>query len=480
MIYEKERKRICCIIPPYYRLIESKNNRLTPAMHYVAECLYRRGHEVLYVNGDYGDDSLDYSDRISMKENSWLFEERYKNGHESYDQLLQVVKEFNPDIVFISAGDVLLPTVEIASTQSCGIVARMIKEKIGKEVICVGYGHLLKYAKDEDKKYLDYTMVTEGEVQAINIVEGREQFAGDAEWCTNMDELPILTDRYIYNKPKAEDWDYIMSMRGCPNRCTFCFQPSMRGCNVSMMSPERFVREIRYRIENYGTKGFYFSDMIFLPYSGQRTNEMLDRLLQLKKEFPDFNWWAESRVDTMADKACLEKMKASGCRHLKFGVEMANQEMLNVVKKGINLAEIKRIFKLTKECGIERTAYVLLGCPGFEDNDYREMCSFFKEIEAENYVININVPYIGTQLYEQVKDKLREFGIMTGGEESYIHTSTKIQEFWGISDETVNMFFALQGKKDDSNVRRYKSKIVNKKKYIEEGKVEYIKSSGIE
>lgn len=82
-------------------------------------------------------------------------------------------------------------------------------------------------------------------------------------------------------------------------------------------------------------------------------------------------------------------------------------------------------------------------------------------------MININVPYVGTQLYEQVKEQLFDFGIYKDGEESYMHTSLVMQKFWGISDETRDSFFALQGEKDDSKVRNYKRKIVEKAAFIE-------------
>ncbi len=470
----KERRRVACVIPPFYRLIESKNNRLPPAMHYIAQILHDRGHEVIFINGDYADDSFDYAERLSMTLNSWLFEERYRHGHESYEEVIDILQNFKPDFVFLSAGDVLMPTVELGSTQSCGYLARQIKEKISEEIVCVGYGHLLKHAKNKDIKSLDVIISGEGEMYAADIVEGDLRGTVPIRWFENMDSLPILTGEYIYHPTKPEDWDYIMSMRGCPNRCIFCQQPSLRGYNVVTMSPERFVRELRYRIEKIGIKGFYFSDMIFAPGVGPRTTEMLERLMLLKKDYPEFNWWAEARVDMLNKKDIVQKMKDSGCRHLKFGVEMANQDMLNVVKKGINLQEVQNAFKLAKDFGIERTAYVLLGCPNFKDYDYKNMWGFFKNLKADNYVININVPYIGTELFEQLKEELYEFGLFKDGEESFVHTSLAMKDFWGISDETINQYFSLQGKKDDSMVRNYKSKIVDRKSYKENKKVVYV------
>ena len=194
----------------------------------------------------------------------------------------------------------------------------------------------------------------------------------------------------------------------------------------------------------------------------------------LKKDAPDFHWWAEARVDSLADYETVAKMKASGCSHLKFGVEMANQEMLNTIKKMIDLREVERAFKLTKELQIKRTAYVLLGCIGFADEDYKAMWTFFKNLDADNYVININVPYIGTELYQQVKHSLHQSGIYKEGEEGFTHTSLVMKEYWGISSDTLKMYFELEGEKDDSSHRSYKKKIVDKAHYLKTGKIIYI------
>ncbi len=470
-MYTKERKRIACVIPPYYRLIESKNNRLTPAMHYIAEIIHRRGHEVIFINGDFSKD--DYADRVSITMNSWMFEERLKNGHKSFEEVIDILKEFKPDMVFIGAGDVLIPTVEIGSGQACDYLSKKIKSTFGSDITCIGYGHLLKYAKNKDLENLDIILFNEAENNVVDIVENN--FSGEVttSFLKDLDELPILSDSYIYHKVLPQDWDYIMSTRGCLNRCTFCYQPSLRGCDIAMMSPKRFVKEIRHRIEKYNIVSFYFADTVFISNGDKRTNEMIDRLIEVKKEYPEFNWRAEARIDSI-DYELLPKIKEAGCKHLKFGVEMMNQDMLNVVKKGINIDEVKKVFKITKELGFERTAYVLLGCEGFSDKDYYGMWMDFKNLKADNYVININIPYMGTELYKSQSYKLKEHGIYKEGEEGFIHTSLAMKEFWGISDKTLNEFLSLEGEKDDSQHRDYKRKIVDKTYYMKTREVKYL------
>ena len=223
------------------------------------------------------------------------------------------------------------------------------------------------------------------------------------------------------------DWDYIMSMRGYSHQCSFCFHPGMKRKRVSFQSPERFLKEIRYRLYQIGTSKFYFADTIFLPNKGERTNEMLAQLTQLKEEATQFSWWAEARVDLLSTKEDFVRLKEAGCCHIKFGVEAGNQNMLDHLNKRIKLEDVKNAFHLSFEAGLQRTAYILLGCPGFTDQDYQDTLQFFKGLDAENYVLNINIPYQGTMLYDEVQEKLHNRGLYLDGEEGFIHLAEDIQ-----------------------------------------------------
>ena len=473
-----KKHRIACVIPPYYRLIGSKNNRLTPAMHYVAEVLHNKGHEVCFINGDFADDTVSYADRISLAENNWLFKRENLPFNPAFEGLFQQIKDFNPQTVIIGAGDVLMPTVELGSNQICAYVSKNIKSQIGEHVHCIGYGHLLKFLNKEDRSYLDTVILCEAETIIEKIVEDELKGEFDEVWTTDLDNLPILTNDYISQDVKPYDWDYIMSMRGCPHKCNFCFHPCMRHGRISFQSPERFLREIRYRLYQIGTSKFYFADTIFLPNKGNRTNEMLKQLTQLKAEASQFSWWAEARVDLFLSKEDFLRLKEAGCRHIKFGVEAGNQKMLDRLNKGTKLEDIQNAFKLSSEAGLQRTAYILLGCPGFTDQDYRDTLQFFRDLGAENYVLNINIPYQGTVSYNEVKEELHTQGLYLDGEEGFMHIAEDMQHFWGISDTTLDLFLQLKKQKEDSFCRKYITKIADKELFNKTKEIVFHEQNG--
>lgn len=456
------KKRVACVIPPYYRLMGSKNNRLTPAMHYVAEILHNRGHEVLFINGDFADETVCYADRLSLAKNNWLLSKEYLPFNPVFDDIFEQLKAFRPQTVIISAGDILIPTVELGSNHICAYVSERIKSELGQHVHCIGYGHLLKFSNEEVRSALGTLISCEAETIIANIVENEIKGEFNDVWTSDLDSLPILTDTLIHQDVKPYDWDYIMSMRGCPHKCNFCFHPNMRHGKISFQSPERFLQEVRYRLYEIGISKLYFADTIFLPSKGERTNEMLTLLKQIKEEAPHFSWWAEARVDLFTTKEEFVRIKEAGCCHLKFGVEAGNQKMLDRLNKKTKIEDIHRAFWLSSEVGIERSAYILLGCPGFTDQDYRDTFQFFKDLDAENYVLNINIPYQGTASYDEIQEELQDKGLYLDGEEGFMHISKKIQDFWDISDSTLDLFLGLKKQKEDSFCRKYITKIADK------------------
>ena len=92
----------------------------------------------------------------------------------------------------------------------------------------------------------------------------------------------------------------------------------------------------------------------------KRTYELCDAMA---KEKLDLTFEGYTRVNVIT-KELLEKLKKVGLNRLSFGVESGNQEILNAIKKGTNLEQIRKAYKIADKVGIETRMSIIFGLPG--------------------------------------------------------------------------------------------------------------------
>ena len=64
------------------------------------------------------------------------------------------------------------------------------------------------------------------------------------------------------------------------------------------------------------------------------------------------SWSCDSRVDTVSEEM-LREMASSGCKKISFGVESGSDRILKLIKKNINVDQIKHAVALAKRSGID-------------------------------------------------------------------------------------------------------------------------------
>jgi len=64
------------------------------------------------------------------------------------------------------------------------------------------------------------------------------------------------------------------------------------------------------------------------------------------------------------DRALLEKIAHAGCRRLYFGFESASQRVLNLMRKGTQIAKVPEILESCWTAGISPHLFTLVGFPG--------------------------------------------------------------------------------------------------------------------
>lgn len=227
----------------------------------------------------------------------------------------------------------------------------------------------------------------------------------DRAFVDNLDILPLpawdLVDIDKYRMPFTnKKFLLVATGRGCPYQCTFCADNAYYGKKLRLRSPKKIVDELEWDVLQFDVKDFLFwseSFTINTDFAKQVADEIISRKL-------DINWVCNSRVDNV-DSEFLVKIKKAGCWMIGFGIESGNQDILNSVKKGINVKDTVKAVELSKKAGLEVTAHCILGFPQDTKETILETVEFVKKLEIDYAQFYCAVPFPGSELYKEAIDK---------------------------------------------------------------------------
>lgn len=328
-------------------------------------------------------------------------------------ELIKKIKELNPDLVGISA-----MSVNIGQTFS---LADEIKKYNSDIKVIVGGIHPTVMSEHTlSNKNIDIAVVGEGELTVIELLSALKndsdlsQIKGLAfrrgpevvvterrPLIVNLDELPIplyhLFDLKKYKSPYAKRMPFISMVRsrGCFYSCTFCGNPKMFGQTFRTQSPERTIKEIDYLVRQFGVKEISFKDT---ELTLDRNLEKLCDLLIAKNY--DLIWTCNGRVNNINENL-LKKMKLAGCYSLTFGVESGNQDILNKMKKGITLDQVRKAVALTKKAGLQIVTNFMIGNAYDTKETIEQTIDLAVELDTDYAYFGFTTPFPGTELREQ-------------------------------------------------------------------------------
>lgn len=229
----------------------------------------------------------------------------------------------------------------------------------------------------------------------------------DREYIKDLDELPFPARHFLplnkYFEPLfiGRPTLRLITSRGCPFICTFCMWPQlMYGRFFRARDPIKVVDEIEHLKNEYKIKEYYFDDDTF-TINPQRVAKICDEIIRRKINLP-FDCLA--RVDTVSPEI-LKKMAEAGCRIIRYGVESASPKILENIKKGITVEQIKFAFKETKKAGIKTHATIMFGLPGETKETIKETIKFVLELNPDYAQFPVVIPYPGTELYQEALEK---------------------------------------------------------------------------
>jgi radical SAM superfamily enzyme YgiQ (UPF0313 family) len=195
----------------------------------------------------------------------------------------------------------------------------------------------------------------------------------------------------------------IITSRGCPHKCGYCYNTEFGHKKWTSLSPERTVTNIRYLVNTYDLSGvFLLDDNFFVDL--KRAKRICETIIKSNLNIHIYN--ANCRADTIVrmDRELLTLIKRAGFNQLYIGVESGSDEVLDSIGKGITVGQVLLANKRLKDFGIRPFYSFMAGFPYETIEDVKKTLSLMRCLLRENpeaivYKLQLFTPFPGTELF---------------------------------------------------------------------------------
>jgi radical SAM superfamily enzyme YgiQ (UPF0313 family) len=363
------------------------------------------------------------------------------------DSLREEMKNFVPDFTGITSTTVLI--------DAALNIASICKDAFpGTKIVFGGVHPTIAPEEVLKNDFVDYVIRREGEY-AFHELAAQKPLAGilglsykangailhnaERPFIADLDNLPHPAYHLLPIKnyrPSTANYKRlpaisIMSSRGCPGRCTFCYTGTC-GTVTRFRSPARIIEEIEFLQRDYGIREISFYDDTF---TANRAN-VLELCALIEKKKIDITFSCMSRID-MVDFELLKKLKRAGCHQIGYGVESASLEIMKNIKKPVSLEKVHRVFSDTRRAGLDARGMFMFGNPGETAESMAATLRLALSLKCDMAVFNITTPYPGTEMFAWAKKN----GFLLTEDWSRYDLSRSVMRLPTVSPEAVNSFY---------------------------------------
>ncbi len=333
---------------------------------------------------------LTFIDRISLK----ILREHFDVGFQMSDFGVSLPKSEIP----ISKSKLVAITVpfpgNLYSALRCG---QWIKKHYPHIKVAMGGGfantELRSLTDARVFEFFDFITLDDGEAPLQNLVEYIEGkrpvellkrtltlINGKVEYINNSftkdykqadigtpDYSDLLLDKYIsvieivnpmHRMWSDGRWNKLTMAHGCYwGKCTFC---DISLDYIKLYEPvaaQLLCDRIEELITQTGQNGFHFVDEAAPPAL------MRSLALEIIRRKLTVSWWTNIRFEKSFTRDLCRLLKASGCIAISGGLEVASDRLLELIQKGVTVAQVAQVTRNFTESGIMVHAYLMYGFP---------------------------------------------------------------------------------------------------------------------
>lgn len=344
------------------------------------------------------------------------------------DKMLEIIKEKSPEVIVM--GDVLHSYGGFAVQKYFNDSAIAIKKILPQVKIVVGGLWYSFFGKEtlEKNSAIDFVVMGEGEITFNELMDalnnGKEDFSTIAglssrkngnivfgpirELIKSLDMLPLPAydlfpmDKYVghtYWKPFAE----IVTSRGCTHGCTFCYEWSEHDPRALKQfkiwrskSAAKVVDEIELLEKKFGTKVVVIQEDNF-NLNGKRVREFCEEKLRRNLSMK----WVS--LGCASDWVRLENdiplMKKAGLFMAVFGIEVASDNELRKLDKGITVDQIFKTIEILRRHDIAIVGDIMIGFDYDTEEIIKKRFEFADQVDPDVMWVGYLTPPPGSPIW---------------------------------------------------------------------------------
>ncbi|MDY6853481.1 MAG: radical SAM protein [Thermodesulfobacteriota bacterium] len=351
--------------------------------------------------------------------------EKYKGIPSNYE-IIRLIEMEKPGLIGFSAMTQQMPWIEeqsIAIRKAFpdlvqiigGVHCTMVPDEVQNthlfDYICVGEG---EYALLELMDALEYGHPTE-EIPNLRMWRDGKPVVNKVAPFPDLETLPQL-DYSIFDMSailaQTRGWMGILTSRGCPYKCTYCFNLEIVDQYVkdgAAKSAKDYLRHFPIDI--------IMDELKNLKREYPQINTFIfdDDLFTLKKQYVqafcrayiehgiDLPFVVNGHVNCFDEKSAAA-LKKAGCIIVKFGLESGSDRVRReVLRRYMTNKQIEGSFAAAHKNLLHSSAFIMIGLPGETHTELMETLELCAKVKMGRFRWALFFPFPGTASYEIAK-----------------------------------------------------------------------------
>jgi len=199
----------------------------------------------------------------------------------------------------------------------------------------------------------------------------------------------------------------LLTTRGCPYQCTFCSSPGMWTTRYIPRDPVKVADEIELYKTKYGIVNVDFQDLTAVV----KRQWVMRFCRELTRRRLDVTWQMPSGTRSeVFDREVADLLYLSGCRSLAFAPESGSPEILEKIKKQVDLGRMLEAMRIAVRRDFRLSCFIVIGFPDDTRRTLRQTLGLVRRMAVlgvHDVAVSKFVPYPGSSLFRRLQEEGR-------------------------------------------------------------------------